>query len=155
MTFAELRETARHLNDQLAAAVPAWGTGTVFDRDPGMLGRIVSRMALASGGREIRYLSVEATEESLHVLLFLDGSVVDASFKEDALIVDVVPLDIRSMRVTATQDALGDERFDPEQPVAVTLTLAEGRSIGLRGTGEDDDALTRYLPTLFARTEAR
>ena len=154
MTFAELRESARHLNDRIRAAVPTWGTGTVFDGDPGLLGRLVSRMALATGERELRHVAVDAGEDSLHVVLFLQDSVVDASFKESALVVDVLPLDIVSMRVTATQDALDDERFDPEQPIAVNVTLAEGRTITLRGSGEDDDALTRYLPTLFARVSA-
>lgn len=155
MTFAELRETARHLNEQILAVVPSWGTGTLFDADPGLLGRIVSRMALASGGRELRHVAVDATDESLRVTLFLDASVIDASFKEGALIVDVVPLEIRSMRVTATQDALGDDRFDPEQPVAVNVTLTEGRTLTLRGTGDDGDPLNDYLPTLFAKTGSR
>ncbi|MGV3712364.1 hypothetical protein, partial [Pseudolysinimonas sp.] len=79
----------------------------------------------------------------------------DASFKEGALIVDVVPLEIRSMRVTATQDALGDDRFDPGQPVAVNVTLTEGRTLTLRGTGDDGDPLNDYLPTLFAKTGSR
>jgi hypothetical protein len=155
VTFAELRETARHLNEQIAASVPGWGEGPVFETDTHLLGRLVSRMALASGGRELRHVDVQADDHSLRVVLFLDLSVIDASFKEDALIVDVVPLDIRSMRVTATQDALDDDRFDPDQPVAVNVTLAEGRTITLKGTGEDDDALTRYLPTLFAKTAPR
>lgn len=152
MTFAELRETTRHLNEQILALVPSWGTGTIFDSDPGLLGRLVSRMALATSGRELRYVSVDAADDSLRVALFLDASVIDASFKEGALVVDVLPLDIRSMRVTATQDALDDERFDPEQPLAVNVTLVEGRTLTLRGTGEDDDELSRYLPTLFAKT---
>jgi hypothetical protein len=154
VTFAELRETARHLNSQIVAAVPSWGTGTLFDADPGLLGRIVSRMALATGGRELRHIAVDGGDESLRVTLFLDASVIDASYKEDALIVDVLPLDIRSMRVTATQDALDDDRFDPEQPVAVNVTLAEGRTLTLRGTGDEGDPLGDYLPTLFGKTAA-
>jgi hypothetical protein len=32
------------------------------------------------------------------------------------------------------------------------VTLAEGRTLTLRGTGDEDDQLTRYLPLLFAKT---
>jgi hypothetical protein len=152
VSFQDQRVAARRLADRLDELEDDWGTGPLFEENPGMLGQLVSRVALAENGHEHQYLATEVTAQSLRVTVFLENTVIDASFKEGALIVDVLPLEIRSMRITASQDALdGDERVDPEQPVAVNVTLAEGRTLVLKGTGADDDALTRYLPLLFAR----
>lgn len=155
MSFEERRSAARRLNDLLVDANNGWGSGEFFDANREMLRQLVSRVSLAQNGNDPRYVSVEHQADWARVTVFLDNAVIDASFKEAALIVDVLPLDIASMRITATQDVLDDDsRFDPEQPVSVNVTLAEGRTLTLRGTGADDDQLTRYLPLLFARIQA-
>lgn len=153
-TFAERHAAARQLNDRLAAANAQWGQSPVFAENAQLLGQLVSRIALAGNGRDISHISTEVTEAAVRVTVFVDGAVIDASFKEGALVVDVLPLDIRSMRVTSTQDFYADDRVDPEQPLAVNVTLAEGRTLTLRGSGEDDDDLTRFLPVLLALTSA-
>jgi hypothetical protein len=153
-TFDERHAAARLLNDRLAAANAQWGKSPVFAENAQLLGQLVSRVALAGNGRDISHVSTEVTDAAVRVTVFVDGAVIDASFKEGALVVDVLPLDIRSMRVTSTQDFYADERVDPAQPLAVNVTLAEGRTITLRGTGEDDDDLVRFLPVLLALTSA-
>jgi hypothetical protein len=151
-SFEERQAAARLLNDRLAAANARWGKSPVFDENAQLLGQLVSRIALAGNGRDISYLSTEVTDVAVRVTVFVDGAVIDASFKEGALVVDVLPLDIRSLRVTSTQDFYADDRVDPEQPLAVNVTLAEGRTLTLRGSGADDDALTRFLPVLLSLT---
>ena len=151
--YEELRNAARRLNDRLAEVREGWGAAKLFDENRELLGQLVSRVALAQNGHEPQYLSAEYADDSARVTVFLENAVVDASFKEGALIVDVLPLDIASIRITATQDVLDDDaRFDPEQPLAVNVTLVEGRTLTLRGSGDEDDELTRYLPLLFAKT---
>lgn len=153
-TFEERQAAARLLNDRLAAANAQWGKSPVFTENAQLLGQLVSRIALSGNGRDISYLSTEVTDVAVRVTVFVDGAVIDASFKEGALVVDVLPLDIRSLRVTSTQDFYADERVDPEQPLAVNVTLAEGRTLTLRGSGAEDDDLTKFLPTLLSLTSA-
>lgn len=151
MSLENQRTAARRLNDRLSALHEGWGSGELFDSHPQLLGQLVSRVALAENGRDAQYIGTEVSAQSLRVTVFLERTVVDASFKEGALVVDVLPLDIASMRITSTQDAYDDERVDPEKPLAVNVTLTEGRTLTLRGSGADDDDLTRFLPALFAR----
>lgn len=153
MSFEERRSAASRLNARIAESREGWGTTGVFEANRDLLGQLVSRIALAQNSHEPQYVAAEFDDASARVTVFLEKAVIDASFKEGALIVDVLPLEIAFIRVTATQDVLdGDSRFDPEQPVAVNVTLTEGRTLTLRGTGADDDQLTRYLPLLFAKT---
>lgn len=152
MTFQERRAAAQQLNQRLAAANSHWGTGAIFSENADLLGQLVSRVTLAGNGRDLRHVTTEVTDAAVRVTVFVDGAVVDASFKEGALVVDVLPLQIRSLRITATQDFYSDERVDPDKPLAVNLTLAEGRTLTLRGSGADDDDLTRFLPVLLGLT---
>ena len=145
-------DAATALEALLRTVQPDWESAAVFAENAGLLGQIVSRVALAQNGRAIRHLSAELTDDSVRVTAFFDDAVVDASFKEGALIVDLLPLRIASLRITATQDTLADARVDPEQPLAVNVTLAEGRTLTLRGSGADDDPLTLFLPRLFELT---
>jgi hypothetical protein len=151
-TFEERHAAARQLNDRLAAANAQWGQSPVFTENAQLLGQLVSRIALAGNGRDISHISTEVTDVAVRVTVFVDGAVIDSSFKEGALVVDVLPLDIRSMRVTSTQDFYADSRVDADLPLAVNVTLAEGRTLTLRGSGEDDDDLSRFLPVLLALT---
>jgi hypothetical protein len=153
VSYEERRTAASRLNARIAEVREGWGSGKVFEENRELLGQLVSRVSLAQNGHEPRYVSAEFDDDWARVTVFLESAVVDASFKEGALIVDVLPLDIASIRITATQDVLdGDSRFDPEQPLAVNVTLVEGRTLTLRGTGDENDQLTRYLPLLFAKT---
>lgn len=155
MTKHDRREAARQLNERLATANAEWGGGAVFAENAELLGQLVSRLTLATNDRDVDYLTVEVTDASVRATVFVDGAVVDASFKEGAIVVDVLPLDILSLRITATQDLLSDERVDPEQPLAVNVTLAEGRTLTLRGPGGDDDPLSLFLPRLLDLVAAR
>lgn len=151
-TFEERHAAAKQLEARLAAANELWGKSPVFAENSALLGQLVSRVALAGNGRDIGHISTDVTDVAVRVTVFVDGAVIDASFKEGALVVDVLPLDIRSMRVTSTQDFYADERVDPTQPLAVNVTLAEGRTLTLRGSGAEDDDLTRFLPVLLSLT---
>jgi len=152
MTLDDRRAAARQLNERLAEANADWGRGPVFAENADLLAQLVSRVAVAGAGREIDHLSVDVGETAVRVTAFTAGAVVDASFKEGAIVVDVLPLVIRSLRVTATQDLLSDSRVDPDQPLAVNVTLAEGRTLTLRGSNADDDPLVVYLPRLLDLT---
>ena len=145
-------ESAQRLNALLRSVQPEWGSAAVFTANAGLLGQIVSRLVLVQNDREVRYLAAEVAEDSVHVVIFFDDAVADAGFKEGALIVDLLPLTIAALRVTATRDVLDDDRVDPEKPIAVNVTLAEGRTLTLRGSGAADDALTLFLPRLLALT---
>jgi hypothetical protein len=147
--FQERRDAAQQLNERLAAATDDWGRAPVFAENAELLGQIVSRVTLATNGRDIAHLATDVTESVVRVTVFVDGAVIDASFKEGAMVVDVLPLDIRSLRITATQDFYADSRVDPEKPIAVNVTLAEGRTLTLRGSGDEDDALQLFLPRLL------
>lgn len=154
-TYEERHASARLLDARLAAANARWGKSPVFTENAQLLGQLVSRLALAGNGRDISHIATEVTDVAVRVTVFVDGSVIDASFKEGALVVDVLPLDIRSMRITSTEDFYPDARVDPEQPLAVNVTLAEGRTLTLRGSNDDDDDLNRFLPVLLGLTAAR
>jgi hypothetical protein len=151
-TYEERHAAARQLDARLAAANAQWGKSPVFAENAELLGQLVSRIALAGNGRDIAHIATDVTDTAVRVTVFVDGAVIDASFKEGALVVDVLPLDICSMRVTSTQDFYPDERVDAEQPLAVNVTLVEGRTLTLRGSGADDDDLTRFLPVLLSLT---
>jgi hypothetical protein len=153
-TYEERHTAARQLDERLASANANWGKSPVFAENSELLGQLVSRVALAGNGRDISHIATDVTDSAVRVTVFVDGAVVDASFKEGALVVDVLPLDIRSMRVTSTQNFYPDERVDADQPLAVNVTLAEGRTLTLRGSGADDDDLTRFLPVLLSLTSA-
>ena len=153
-TFEERQAAARRLNDRLAAANAQWGKSPVFTENAHLLGQLVSRVAISGNGRDISHLATEVTDVAVRVTVFVDGAVIDASFKEGALVVDVLPLAVRSLRITSTQDFYADERVDPDQPLAVNVTLAEGRTLMLRGSGAEDDDLTRFLPVLLSLAAA-
>jgi hypothetical protein len=153
-TYEERHAAARALDSRLATANAQWGKSPVFAENADLLGQLVSRIALAGNGRGISHIATEVTENAVRVTVFVDGAVIDASFKEGALVVDVLPLDIRSLRVTSTQDFYPDERVDSDLPLAVNVTLAEGRTLTLRGSGTDDDALSLFLPVLLSLTAA-
>ena len=150
MPQEDRRSGAKRLNDLIAAAHDEWGTAPIFAEHAGLLAEIVSRVSIAGNGRDVRFLSTEVTELAVRVTAFFDGTVIDASFKEGALIVDVIPLIVASLRITSTEDLLSDDaRVDPERPLAVNVTLDEGRTLTLRGSGTDDDPLTAYLSHLL------
>jgi hypothetical protein len=153
-TYEERHAAARELDARLATANGLWGKSPVFTENADLLGQLVSRIALAGNGRDVSHIATEVTENAVRVTVFVDGAVIDASFKEGALVVDVLPLDIRSLRVTSTQDFYPDERVDSDLPLAVNVTLAEGRTLTLRGSGTDDDPLTLFLPALLSLTAA-
>lgn len=155
MSFPRLNDSARALDARLRALHEGWGESPLFAEHEKLLTQLVSRIAIAENGREARHLASELDDHSLRVTVFLDGAVIDASFKEGALVVDVLPLEITALRITSTQDYLSDDaRVDPENPLAVNVTLREGRTLVLRGSGAEDDPLTAYLPTLFANATA-
>jgi hypothetical protein len=153
-TYEERHAAARELDTRLAAANAAWRNSPLFTENAEMLGQLVSRIALAGNGRDISHIATEVTDAAVRVTVFVDGAVIDASFKEGALVVDVLPLDIRSLRVTSTENYYPDQRVDPDQPLAVNVTLAEGRTLTLRGSGTDDDPLSLFLPVLLSLTSA-
>ncbi|WP_395640858.1 hypothetical protein [Pseudolysinimonas sp.] len=153
-TYEERHAAAREFDTRLATANAQWGKSPVFQENANLLGQLVSRLAIAGGGRDVTYLATEVTDSAVRVTVFVDGAVIDASFKEGALVVDVLPLDIRSLRVTSTQDFYPDERVDADLPLAVNVTLAEGRTLTLRGSGEDADPLSLFLPVLLSLTAA-
>ncbi len=153
-TYEERHAAARELDTRLAAANAAWRNSPVFAENAELLGQMVSRIALAGNGRDVSHIATEVTDTAVRVTVFVDGAVIDASFKEGALVVDVLPLDIRSLRVTSTQDFYPDERVDSELPLAVNVTLAEGRTLTLRGSGEDEDPLSLFLPVLLSLAAA-
>jgi hypothetical protein len=153
-TYEERHASARELDSRLATANAQWGKSPVFAENADLLGQLVSRIALAGNGRDISHIATEVTENAVRVTVFVDGAVIDASFKEGALVVDVLPLDIRSLRVTSTQDFYPDERVDSDLPLAVNVTLAEGRTLTLRGSGTDDDPLSLFLPVLLSLAAA-
>lgn len=153
-TYEERHAAARELDSRLATANELWGKSPVFAENADLLGQLVSRIALAGNGRDIGHISIEVTDTAVRVTVFVDGAVIDSSFKEGALVVDVLPLDIRSLRVTSTQNFYPDERVDSDLPLAVNVTLAEGRTLTLRGSGADDDPLSLFLPVLLSLTAA-
>jgi hypothetical protein len=151
-TYEERHAAARQLDDRLAAANAAWRNSPLFAENSQLVGQLVSRIALAGNGRDISHIATDITDAAVRVTVFVGGSVIDASFKEGALVVDVLPLDIRSLRVTSTEDYYPDQRVDPDQPLAVNVTLVEGRTLTLRGSGKDDDPLSLFLPVLLSLT---
>jgi len=153
-TYEERHAAARELDRRLAQANAQWGQSPVFAENADLLGQLVSRIALAGNGRDITYISTDVTETAVRVTVFVDGAVIDSSFKEGALVVDVLPLVVQSLRVTSTQNFYPDERVDSDLPLAVNVTLDEGRTLTLRGSGEDGDPLTVFLPVLLALTAA-
>ena len=153
-TYEERHAAARQLDARLAAANAQWGKSEVFVENGELLGQLVSRIALAGNGRDVSYIAADVTEVAVRLTIFVDGAVIDASFKEGAIVVDVLPLDIRSLRVTSTENYYPDDRVDPDQPLAVNVTLAEGRTLTLRGSGADDDPLNLFLPVLLSLTSA-
>jgi len=153
-TYEERHAAARQLDSRLASANGQWGKSPVFAENADLLGQLVSRIALAGNGRDISHIATEVTDTAVRVTVFVDGAVIDSSFKEGALVVDVLPLDILSLRVTSTQNFYPDTRVDSDLPLAVNVTLAEGRTLTLRGSGEDDDPLSLFLPVLLALTAA-
>jgi hypothetical protein len=153
-TYEERHAAARQLDARLATANGLWGKSPVFAENADLLGQLVSRIALAGNGRDISHIATEVTDTAVRVTVFVDGAVIDSSFKEGALVVDVLPLDIRSLRVTSTQNFYPDARVDSDLPLAVNVTLAEGRTLTLRGSGEDDDPLSLFLPVLLSLTAA-
>ena len=153
-TYEERHAAARQLDSRLASANGQWGKSPVFAENADLLGQLVSRIALAGNGRDISHIATEVTDTAVRVTVFVDGAVIDSSFKEGALVVDVLPLDILSLRVTSTQNFYPVTRVDSDLPLAVNVTLAEGRTLTLRGSGEDDDPLSLFLPVLLALTAA-
>ena len=153
-SYEERHAAARELDSRLAKANDLWGKSPVFAENADLLGQLVSRIAIAGNGRDISHIATEVTDTAVRVTVFVDGAVIDSSFKEGALVVDVLPLDIRSMRVTSTQNFYPDARVDAELPLAVNVTLAEGRTLTLRGSGADDDPLSLFLPVLLSLTAA-
>jgi hypothetical protein len=153
--YQDRHDAARRLDARLRERHDGWGTVPLFAEHEQLLTQLVSRIVLAQNGREVRLLASELDERSLRVSVFLDDAVIDASFKEGALVVDVLPLEIAALRITSTQDVLSDDpRVDPDSPLAVNVTLREGRTLVLRGSGAEEDDLTAYLPTLVAKTAA-